>query len=442
MKLSINKRQGIRIISFCLAVSLASTGLIVKFHRKNKYFERKISNSYSKSIEELSEGLKSIDVALQKSLYASTATQFSILASELTTQAQTSKDALANLPLQNADLTTVNKFLSQVGNYTLFLSKKLISGEDVTAEERKLLAELKSTSDSLATAIDEARLSYSSEDGWLDELNEKISDTEISDSLSVKLSEIEESLVDYPTLVYDGPFADNIYTKESKMCENANEITESDALKKAQEILPRSNLSFDSMESGKIEGYIFTDENTTVTVSKKGGYIVYFRKYREINESNISYESAVEIAREYLNQNGSFVESYYFAEENMCVVSFVHKEGNTICYPDMVKVGVALDDGEILMLESRSFLMNHHTRTIPVPQKSEGEAKSVLSDNLSVISSKKVIISTTGKNEKLCYEFYCKGENDEELLIYINAANLQEENILLLLKTDGGTLTK
>ncbi|MBQ1183154.1 MAG: spore gernimation protein, partial [Clostridia bacterium] len=57
-------------------------------------------------------------------------------------------------------------------------------------------------------------------------------------------------------------------------------------------------------------------------------------------------------------------------------------------------------------------------------------------------SVKRCIIPTSGKTEKHCYEFDCIGVDNEEILVYVNVENLEEERILLVLKTDGGTLTK
>ena len=52
------------------------------------------------------------------------------------------------------------------------------------------------------------------------------------------------------------------------------------------------------------------------------------------------------------------------------------------------------------------------------------------------------MIPTDGKDEKHCYEFECTGVDGEELLVYVNVSNLEEEKILLLLRSDGGTLAK
>jgi hypothetical protein len=47
----------------------------------------------------------------------------------------------------------------------------------------------------------------------------------------------------------------------------------------------------------------------------------------------------------------------------------------------------------------------------------------------------------TGK-EVLCYEFRCKDSEDKELLVYLDAYSAQQRDILLLLYSDGGVLTK
>ena len=41
-----------------------------------------------------------------------------------------------------------------------------------------------------------------------------------------------------------------------------------------------------------------------------------------------------------------------------------------------------------------------------------------------------------------CYEFHCQAPDSTEILVYINPSTLEEEDILILLKSDGGTLVK
>ena len=51
------------------------------------------------------------------------------------------------------------------------------------------------------------------------------------------------------------------------------------------------------------------------------------------------------------------------------------------------------------------------------------------------------MIPTGGEHEVLCHEFKCETETGSHMLVYLNAATGQEENILLLLEDESGTLT-
>ena len=50
------------------------------------------------------------------------------------------------------------------------------------------------------------------------------------------------------------------------------------------------------------------------------------------------------------------------------------------------------------------------------------------------------VIPTEWESEVLCYEFKGKNEN-QEFLVYINAENGKEEDILIITNTPNGTLT-
>ena len=109
-------------------------------------------------------------------------------------------------------------------------------------------------------------------------------------------------------------------------------------------------------------------------------------------------------------------------------------------YPDLIKVKVALDDGEILGVETKGYLNNHTERTISKNIISIDEAKKKLNKNLNIQSEGMAIIPTEFKTEILCYEF--KGKiNDSEFLVYINAETGDEEDILIVYNTPNGVLT-
>lgn len=182
----------------------------------------------------------------------------------------------------------------------------------------------------------------------------------------------------------------------------------------------------------------------SVTVSRSGGYAVYMRKSREIGDYVLEHAQAVEKAKRYLERigMGGFTETYYFTDEGVCVINFAYLDGKTVCYTDLVKVGVAMDTGEIMLYEASGYLTNHTDRTFETAAVSAEEAAETVSDRLKIRETSLALIPTKGGEEKRCYEFVCLTEDGREILVYINAVTKEEEDILILLKSDGGTLTK
>ena len=63
-----------------------------------------------------------------------------------------------------------------------------------------------------------------------------------------------------------------------------------------------------------------------------------------------------------------------------------------------------------------------------------------LNPNLNILSERLAIIPTKWKTEVKCYEF--KGTvGEKEFIVYINANTGVEEDILVILETEGGILT-
>lgn len=443
--MKLGKRAVVKIVSFISAVVLVVTGLSIVTHRKMEQYRLEIGNTYSMYLDELDGSLYNISVALQKSLYTSSATQMSGIAVELCTESTVAKNSLSQLPYFDNKLDGVNKFLSQVGDYTLYLSRKIIQGENINNDEREKLHTLSKTAQAISTSVNAMRSEYEKEGKWDEHFAADV-DNAANSGISETLNGLEELLVDYPTLQYDGPFSDHILSGEMKMLTDSEELSSEDALKRAGEILgiDISKFKEEAETTGKIKCYNFTDGDMYFSVTRKGGYVIYMRKFREIKEQKLTFEEAVKKAEAYLgNVDGtSFLPTYYFADEGVCTVSFAHVAGVTVCYPDLVKVGVALDNGEIVLVEAGGYIANHFVRTIETPKYSVDEARAKLSDTLKVYGVTRCIIPSDGRNEKHCYEFICEGLDGENLLVYINVENLEEERILLLLKTDGGTLTK
>ncbi len=441
----IKKRTTVRIVAFALAVIAVLSVFFYKYNMKINKLQRTVSNTLSSNFEELRSNVNNINIALEKSVYCGTAVQLSSMAAELWCESGSAKTALSQLPYGENELTTINKFLSQVGDYSLYLSKKTINGAAIQIEERDNLTKLSQIGQKIEIYLDDIGVAYNGDAGWTNEINAELNSQESGKGFGKSLEELEDTLTDYPSLIYDGPFSENRENEVAKAIEGDAEISREAARSKAAYALSVSveSITDDKDEDGNLPSFGFKANDTVISISKKGGEIVYFRKYNGTQTSKCNAEETINTAQEFLSKigNSSFVDTYYYTDEGVCTINFAYKDGDYICYPDLIKVGVSLNNKEVVLYDARGYIMNHTERNIPTPAKTVDEARSKLSPALKVKSVSCAVIPSN-KTEKNCYEFLCSGNRNEDILVYINCENLIEEKILILLKSDGGTLTK
>jgi len=56
------------------------------------------------------------------------------------------------------------------------------------------------------------------------------------------------------------------------------------------------------------------------------------------------------------------VDTYYLKEDNTAIINYAYKQGDVVVYPDLIKVKIALDNGEVIGFESKGYLSNHTER--------------------------------------------------------------------------------
>ena len=439
------KRTAVKIISFSLAAVFVSIGFSFKIYGKVKEYFLEIERGYSYSLDEFTAGINNISLTLKKAQYINTPAALSEMSAKLMSEAEISKNAISRLPSGNK-LNVLNKFLSQVGNYALSVSQKLIKDGKTAKEDVENIAKLHSAAEKIAQIVTETQITYNNSDYWAKELNTKIDKETDLENIGSSLGVLEDELNDYPTLVYDGPYSDHILEKEPEMIKNAEVISKKEGLEIAAR-MARYDENFvksDGEISGNIPSFRYSGEGFTAAVSIKGGYPVFMRKERVVRESILSYEHALAKAKRYIKSIGleGFSETYFSINEGVCVFNMAYIDGETVCYTDLIKVGVAMDNGEIMLFEGSGYISNHKNRAFETPIYTVETAEEKLNPELTVTSKALALIPTNSTEEIRCYEFACKASNGEEVLIYINTQTLAEEDVLILLKTDGGILVK
>ncbi|MCR4925271.1 MAG: germination protein YpeB [Clostridiales bacterium] len=446
-----SKRNRIRLASFIISGFVALLALAgINIHTSNLY-KREINLENQRALTQLSAYMDNIDMTLTKGLYSGTPEKLSEVSSSLWRETTCAKSSLSEIDLSDIQMEKTYKFLSQVSDYALFLSKKSIKGEEMTDEEYNNLVELESFAASLSEQISSI-VGYLN-DGALDfpQVSKALANVDDIGSLNLNLSsamnDTEQTLTDYPTLIYDGPFSDHLSQLMPKMTLSAQPISQNQALNNAADFLclDATSLSFKGETGGNMPCYNFSDgKKINISVTKDGGFVVYTLNSRYAGEAVLSIDEATKKALSFLAEKGitDMVRSYYAINDGIATINFAYKQDEVICYPDLIKVSVALDNGDILSFDAINYLMNHCRRNIVAPKLTIEQAKNSVSKNLSIKSTKLAIIPTDSADEKYCYEFLCQAKNSNDVLVYINAQTGAEEEILLLLYSDNGVFTK
>lgn len=442
------RRNLVRIVSFLTAVVV----VLAVWGGTNAYklsvVKRQVRASRERALTQLGTYMNDIDVNLQKCKYAAGGDMLSRISEELWRSSSSAKENLSEITDGNTDVSGIYKFLSQVGEYTLSVNKKAALGKEVTAEEKETLEKLKKYSEEISKKIN--YLTEQNESGGLD--FEEVKSTLENDGdgnlyIANELNDTNQTLGDYPTLIYDGPFSDNIGNKSSQLLKNAERISQKEALKKAADFLniAENELYFLNKTESNMSTYTFYNSALTVSVTQKGGIVCSFLTWKYAGESEISQEDAVKIATEFLNERGykKIKESYYSTTDGICTVNFSYYEEGVTYYTDLIKVSVALDSGEITAFDATGYLVNHTKRSVPEKTKyTLTSAQKLLNTDLRVLSCKEAFIPTEWESEIYVYEYHCKAKDSQEVLVYIDPQTGDEKDILLLLYSDGGVLTQ
>lgn len=420
-----------RIVSIAVAVVLilALGGATVYGFVEAERYKRDLQYGYKRSLSNLQGSVNNIETTLKKSAYANTATEQNGLAAKLMRESSSAQAALSVLPLTEDSIDNVSKFVTQVGDFSMSLSKQIAQGKKITEDEYKTIETLTKYAQTLQKDMESAKPDFS---------QVQFNDTR---------RETVKDFNDFPSLIYDGPFSDNINQKKPLMTEGKDQILQGNAQNIAADFLgvSQSKLTHTADTAGSLPTYNFTanNEKIRICVTKAGGFISNMSNSRQIGEPNLDYKACSQKALAFLKSRGiqNMKESYYIINDGMCLINYAHMYDNVLCYPDLIKIGVALDDGSIVRFESTGYIMNHKTRSFSPKLSRHGAQKSV-SSNLTVKQARLALIPTPGLNEVLCWEFLCSGREDDRVLVYINADTGFEEDILIIVESDAGVLTK
>lgn len=436
-----NKGLIVAVIALSVALGLLALGYVVNSFTLNSYATQ-LENNYQRSVYELATDLKNIEINLSKALVATGVSSKEDLYQKIYSDCNQANEDLSRLPINHESVYQTTQFINEMGGFSYYLNDKLKNGKDLSQTDYNSVNELYSTCLYIQSVLNNFMSTY---DGKYSILASSKDVSNNSNSFNSIFSNMQAEGVEYPTLIYDGPFSQSQVNKEVKGLKN-EEVTKQqaqDLLEKVYENI--KDITFEGETTGIFTTFNFTfknDMNRSIyaQVTKKGGFLLSVSSYAASDKDVLSLEECEKSAEDFAKKLGLDLKAVWSTKiTGMAYINLTPVINDVVIYPDMIKVKVSASTGEVLGLEAQSYAFNHTEREALTATISENTARSKVDSKLEIQTQKLTLIPVEYGTETLCFEYKCT-YNKQTYYVYIDATTGTEKQILKVIDTTDGSL--
>lgn len=349
---------------------------------------------------------------------------------------------LSILPLEAESCINATKFFNQINGMCEAYINKLDNGEELTTDEIGLVSTMGYVLGRIKNRFNEhnemiTKVGYSFIDASI------FNDKGINE-FSTSLGSLNKESIEYPTMIFDGPFSASLEIKTIKGLPQ-EEISKDDAISYIKEKVfywaKDLKITFKGETNGDFSTFDFScveeGNKYDVQITKRGGKLLTLASFSDKKNPVMKADEAIKLAENYSQLLGYENMKCVWSEEkdNIMYINLAPKVDDVICYPDLVKVKVDLGGQKVLGFEAQNYCLNHIERNFDCSLKEE-EAKKLIVGDFNILSSSLAIIPLENETEILTYEIISEGI-DGIYYFYVNANNKKIEKILKIVNQDG-----
>lgn len=405
-------------------------------------YSTKLENVYQNNFYSLLDSVNNLETKLSKVIVSDASSYQRKVLLQASQNASEAQIAMASLPLKSGDKDETIKLINQIGGYTQTVADNLTQ-RSLSEEESKTLQDVYSSVLALKSQLNSFARKL---EGDYSILDASMSIDGDNNTLFQNLSSLKQQNVEYPTMIYDGPFSDSVVNKSVKGLKGdvvSREVAQEKLLKVFKDATSIENAG---ETNGKFETYNFRITNSKgetlfVQSAKVEGFILTVSGVGENGEDNIDGAGAKEIALSFAQNNGIEGASIVWSDviDNNIYFNIAPSQSGIILYPDLVKVKVNTASGTVVGYDATSYFTNHVARSLESGGITLTDAKSKIASDFEIISARKVLAPLDYNREVVCVEVEAV-QNGERYYFYFNATNGKNENVLKVIKTDNGNL--
>ena len=405
-------------------------------------YSMQLENIYKKNYYELVDSVNSSDMQISKLLASDNEDYQAKMLSEISQNAKEMQSSIAALPLTGENILESVRFINQMSGYSKTLEDKVSKGGSLTEQDLKTLNDMHESLTEMKRYLN--HLSNKMLHGYsILEASSRMNGE--YDEFTLDFAQVKTDDADYPTMIYDGPFSDSVVNQKVKGL-SGSEMSKEDVYKRIDEIFKNvSSIKYQGQTDGRFNTYNYTLTNSDgqklyVQATKIGGHVLTVSGSVESDVKNISKEQAEKIALEFAKENGVEDATIVWDEilKSQAYFNIAPKQNGIILYPDLVKVKIDMEKGDVIGYDSIAYWTNHTDRTLSNALISFDKARENINDSFNIKNERLCLSPLDYNREVLCLEFECE-RNGSTYYIYLNAQTGKEENILKVVKTDDGS---
>lgn len=441
------KNRAITALSITTALlALSTTGLAIGLgisEKNSSNYQYKLENVYQSNFYSLLDSVNNLDNKLSKLNNSSSSSYQRKLLLEASSNASEAEISIASLPLSQNDIQDTVKMVNQISGYTTTLADKLAQGQSLTDDDMQTLENVSQSVSALKIQLNEFARKLDKGYQILDASMDVDAD---GNRFSTSLSSLKNNDVEYPTMIYDGPFSDSVVnstikgvTKEKVSNEKAQEHLES-------HFKSASSIEYVGSTEGRFQTYNYrvtnsSEEKLYVQSLQQGGDILTISGAGELGQASIDDTEAKNIALEFAKLNGIENGQVVWSDtiENDIYFNIAPTQNSIILYPDLVKVKVNLVSGTVVGYDATAYFTNHTDRSLSKGSLTLEEGENKVPERFTASLTRFALVPLDYNREVVCVEVQAE-DGESTFYFYYNATSGNLENVLKVIKTDNGNL--
>ncbi len=407
-----------------------------------KALTHQVNAAYEKSLYEAVALMNGIQLNLEKLLVSSSGNghEEQLLAT-IGQQSEGAQSNLSGVPLSPELLTGAMKFVNQMGDYAKTLGMQLADGGKLGEQDTRQLISMHDACVELNLGLFDILGQY--------ERGELAFD--VPDNLQATAKDVStrtEPMVDYPVLLYDGPFSD---ANRGSVALSGDPVDQHAAMQALVDFVgadrvKKASFTGESTIMDKCYEYELdtTDGLLTCGVTQRGAHVLYILPEQGVPEIKLTQGECIDRALQFLKSRGygELEVSYWRQLDGLLTVNYAAAQDGVLMYPDLVKVQISMQSGMVVGLDASSYLKNHRTRYLAEPQFTSEMALDSLGAVLTPDRIRQCVIPLDSGRESQCWEVTAHMEGGNRYLVYKDVITGEERQILRVMVEDDGVLAQ